>query len=123
MEIEHPGEERLHGLCRACGDPFWLSRPWQTHCSTRCRRRLEKRRERLKLKRAVVDALPLVVGVSSHERELLSSLTAAPRRPAGRIQALFDPQQFDTIVGFVDSRGNDVPQQFWPPRSQWSRYL
>jgi len=81
---------------------------------------MEKRRERGKLKRTSVDAPQAVVGISSHERELLVSL---PRRPAGRIMPLFDPQQFDTIVGFVDSKGNDVPEQFWPPRSRWSRYV
>jgi hypothetical protein len=124
VEREQPGEEQLYAFCRGCGDPFWLNRPWQTHCSTRCRRRLEKRRERRRLKRASVDALPAVVGIQSHEREFILSRPAAPaRRPAGRIQALFDPHEFDTIVGFVDSHGNDVPEQFWPPKHTWSRYL
>jgi hypothetical protein len=84
---------------------------------------MEQRRHRLKAKRPAVDAPPVVLGVSSRERELLDTRPAPPpRRPAGRIHPLFDPRQFDTIVGFVDSQGNDVPEQFWPPRSQWERF-
>ena len=84
MEIEQPDEQRLYARCRACGEYFWLNRPWQKHCSTRCRRRLEKRRERRRAKIALVDALPVVVGIHSHERELMPSRPLAPaRRPPG----------------------------------------
>jgi predicted nucleic acid-binding Zn ribbon protein len=124
MERDESGEECLTARCRACRDPFWINRPWQNYCSERCRRRMEKRRERLKAKKAAVATLPVVVGISSRERELLDTRPSPPpRRPSGRLQAVFDPSQYDTIVGFVDRNGNDVPEQFWPARSQWPRYL